>query len=307
MRDDMPSLTAIYVAFARALASHDRELSRACSDPYAEALLPSVLKPLLRRADRRPVLCAALRQSSLGLIDHLALRTGLIDGAVEHAVSMGMGSSAQQRQQQHDASGIEQVVLLGAGLDARAHRMRTLASATVFEVDHPATQRIKQQKARHLPRAARELRYAACDFQRTGLADALAGAGFDPSARSLWVWEGVTMYLPAAVVAESLRTIARLSAVDSVLVATYLTPDMVVGGQLLGRWSSAMLGVVSEPIRFVRTPDELADMLAHASFDVLSDALPVEAAPHFGVDVMRPTSLMPKEHIAVAMKRGDQP
>jgi len=297
MREDTPSLTAIYVAFARALASRDRELSRACRDTCAEALLPSLLRPLLARAGRNPALCAALRRSSLGLIDHLALRTALIDAAVEHAVTQAMGNAT---------AGIEQVVILGAGLDSRAHRMASLAHATVFEVDHPATQRNKQRKARGLPRTARELRYAACDFQRTHLVEALASVGFDSGARSLWVWEGVTMYLPAAAVVDTLTTISRSSATDSVLISTYLTPEMVVGGSRLGRWSGFLLGAMSEPVQFTREPDELADMLAHAGFEVLSDALPVEAAPHFGVHVTRPTSLMPKEHIAVSLKRGNQ-
>jgi methyltransferase (TIGR00027 family) len=303
MREDTPSLTAIYVAFARALATRDRELSRACSDPCAEALLPRPLVGLLEQAGKRPHLAEALRRLSLGLSDHLALRTALIDGAVEHAASLPMGTAAERGA----AGGVEQVVLLGAGLDARAHRMASLARTTVFEVDHPATQRFKRRRAQQLPIAAREVRYVPCDFQRTHLEDALAQLGFDPKVRTVWIWEGVTMYLPAGAVVESLTTIARLSAVDSVLIATYLTPQLVGGGALLGRWSAGFLGALAEPIRFMREPDELAELLGNAAFEVLSDALPSEAAPHFGVHVTRPTSLMPKERIVVAIKRESPP
>ncbi|MEY4514142.1 MAG: hypothetical protein RLZZ450_6264, partial [Pseudomonadota bacterium] len=101
-------------------------------------------------------------------------------------------------------------------------------------------------------------------------------------------------------------TIAEHSAPDSVLVTTYITPDLVVGGSRLGHLSALMLGVISEPIRFTRTREDIEALLAHASFEVLSDALPVDAAPHYGVHVKRPTSLMPKERIAVAIKRGNQ-
>jgi methyltransferase (TIGR00027 family) len=302
MREDTPSLTAVYVAFARALATRDQELSRACSDPCAEALLPRPLLPLLQRASTSRALRDSLRRTSLGLIDHLAMRTGLIDAAVDHATGQPMGHAAEQP----GAHGIEQVVLLGAGLDARAHRLPSLARAVVFEVDHPATQKLKRKKARDLPRTAREIRYAACDFQDTHLSQALADSGFDTRARSLWIWEGVTMYLPAAAVVDTLSTIGRHSAPDSVLVATYVTPEMVVGGPRLGRLSTLMLGVISEPIRFTRSSEDVEQLLAHASFEVLSDALPVDAAPHYGVHVKRPTSLMPKERIVVAIKRDNQ-
>jgi methyltransferase (TIGR00027 family) len=226
MREDTPSLTAVYVAFARALATRDQELSRACSDPCAEVLLPRALLPLLTRAEGSPAVRALLRTISLGMTDHVALRTALIDSAVDHATGQPMGHAAEQV----GAHGIEQVVLLGAGLDARAHRLPSLANAVVFEVDHPATQKLKRSKAHTLPQSAREIRYAACDFERTHLEQALLGSGFDRHARSLWIWEGVTMYLPAAAVVDSLSTIGQLSAPDSVLVATYITPDLVVGG-----------------------------------------------------------------------------
>ena len=303
MREDVPSLTALYVAFARALATRDAELSHACTDPYAEALLPRALLPLLRGAKRVPALSDAVRRLSLGLCDHIALRTALIDAATEHATTDHLAPGGDGLKA---STAVEQLVLLGAGLDARAHRMPCLAQVTVYEVDHPATQRVKRQKAKPLPVLAREIRYVPCDFARTRLDDALAGAGFDAQKRTVWIWEGVTMYLSATQVIDSLQTIARLSPPESLLVATYLTPDRVAGGALLGRWSTHLLGAIAEPIRFTREPDELAQLLQQAGFEVWSDASPNDTAPHFGVHVKRPTSLMPTERIVVATKTGAQ-
>ena len=43
--------------------------------------------------------------------------------------------------------GVSQVVILGAGYDARAYRFAEDCSGTrVFEVDHPATQQVKIRK-----------------------------------------------------------------------------------------------------------------------------------------------------------------
>jgi len=290
MRQDVPSVTAITVALARALATHDPELSRACRDPYAEALLPRVLLPLVRHAQRRGHhrLEHALRALSLGLCDHVALRTALIDRALEHELTRGP----------------TQVVLLGAGLDARAHRFEPLAQSTVYEVDHPATQALKRKKAESLPRAARALHYVPCDFRDTQLEDALTAAGFDPRARSLWLWEGVTMYLFPAAIEHTLAAVARLSASESLLVTTYLTPDVVAAGATLGRMAGQLLGAIAEPLRATFTQPALSATLARAGFRVLSDVAPTDAAAFFGVEVQRPSSLMPSERITVSVRES---
>jgi methyltransferase (TIGR00027 family) len=295
MRDDLPSVTAIYVAMARALASSNAELSKACQDPGAQVLLPSFLQPLLALASAQPLASDLLRSLSLGLQDHLALRTALIDSAVSYGVEHHDGGDHADRLQ---------LVVLGAGLDSRAHRLDALAKVRVFEVDHPATQKLKQAKAKSLPVRAKELRYVPCDFQRTDLTSALTQGGFDTSAPAIWIWEGVTMYLPEPAILDSLAQIGALSAKDGLLIATYLTPDVVTGGSLLGRWAAKGLGLISEPLRFTTPPEALARLLAAQGFDVLSDAAPVEAAPHYEIAVKRPSTLMPKERIVVAQKRA---
>jgi methyltransferase (TIGR00027 family) len=294
MRDDLPSLTAIYVAFSRALATRNPELSQACSDPGAASLLPRALLPLLHSVESSPQASNALRRLSLGLQDHLALRTALIDSALSHGVEDHDGGAHADRLQ---------LVLLGAGLDARAHRLASLANVHVFEVDHPATQVLKQRKAAQLPVRARELTYVPCDFERTDLTSALRQARFDASAPSIWIWEGVTMYLPEAAVRDTLQRIAQLSAPDTLLIATYLTPELVTAGALLGRWAVKGLGLFAEPVRFTATAEQISELFAQYDFDVLSDAAPVEAAPHYNIEVKRPSTLMPKERIAVASRR----
>src|SRR5205814_6541283 len=52
------------------------------------------------------------------------------------------------------------------------------------------------------------LTYVAVDFRRDKLGDALNSAGYDPARKTVFVWEGVTMYLPEAAVEETLRWVA---------------------------------------------------------------------------------------------------
>lgn len=287
MKEGRPSFTAVYVAFARALASHERELSRACQDEAAEALLPRTLAQLIQRA-RGPggeALMAALRESSLGMFDHLALRTRVIDDAVNQAM----------------ARGVRQLVVLGAGLDARAYRMPQLSETVVFEVDHPSTQRMKQRKASALPVLAREVRYVACDFERQALADVLRDAGFDTSQPTVWIWEGVTMYLPPVAVEGSLDVMAQLSASGSRLIASYITPSIGVT-RWIGLMGMGILGAIAEPLRGFFQVEEMATLLRRRGFERTLDVLPRKLAQRYGIRIQRVALAIPAEHIVVADK-----
>ena len=96
--------------------------------------------------------------------------------------------------------GAAQVVVLGAGLDARAWRMPELAQATVFEVDHPASQRDKQRRLGDLAPTAQRVVPVAVDLEREPLRRPSRQAGFDPALETTWVWEGVVPYLTAEAV-----------------------------------------------------------------------------------------------------------
>ncbi len=291
MREGSPSVTAMFVAFARAVSRHEPELSRACVDPFAERVVPRPWSNLLRLASRAPGPAQRFRELrwlSLGLIDHLALRTGLIDRALKRAIS----------------DGIRQVVLLGAGLDTRAHRISELCDATFFEVDHPSTQGLKTRKAAGLPITVRELRYAACDFARVSLDEALLSRGFRPDAPSVWIWEGVTMYLDESAVDASLAHIAALSANGSALIASYLTPKTIASGSVVGQFGLVTLAAISEPVRMQITSPEMARKLRARGFDVDFDALPADVASEFGVARPFRGWGMPDEHVLVAHKKS---
>jgi methyltransferase (TIGR00027 family) len=88
-----------------------------------------------------------------------------------------------------------QVVILGAGLDARAWRMKELAGVDVFEVDHPASQQDKRDWIGDQVPLAGSLRYVPVDLTRDRLDAALTEAGHQPSAPTTWIWEGVVPYL----------------------------------------------------------------------------------------------------------------
>src|SRR6185436_12219070 len=172
MTPDRPSRTAQHNALFRAI--EQRLPQPLFVDPWARrflrgryrlaALLPAAV--LVRVIDLRwPGPRAAV-----------CVRTRWIDDAIAAA----------------QAAGLDQLVLLGAGFDARAHRLPGIERVRVFEVDHPATQAMKR---RVVDAERAHVTYVPVDLTRDALPDALARAGLLPHARTLLLWEGVTNYL----------------------------------------------------------------------------------------------------------------
>ena len=115
-----------------------------------------------------------------------------------------------------------QVVILGAGFDARAYRIPGIGQAAVFEVDHPATsarkRRIVEGELGALPH---HVRFVPLDFNSESLSRAMSSTDYDPSLRTLIIWEGVTNYLTEVAVNGTLRWCAT-AAVGSTVIFTYV-------------------------------------------------------------------------------------
>jgi methyltransferase (TIGR00027 family) len=93
---------------------------------------------------------------------------------------------------------VDQVVILGAGFDCRANRLRELEGIRVFEVDHPSTLATKVEVLRGaLGKIPEAVRFVKIDFNREKLQEVLARAGFEASRRTVFLWEGVSNYLTA--------------------------------------------------------------------------------------------------------------
>ncbi len=113
---------------------------------------------------------------------------------------------AEDRLAQLRALGVDQYIVLGAGLDTFAYRNRAPElPLRIWEVDHPATQAWKRQ----LLDAAQvgvppNLTFVPVDFERDTLASALSGAGFDAGNGAMVSWLGVTPYLTNDAVLETL-------------------------------------------------------------------------------------------------------
>jgi methyltransferase (TIGR00027 family) len=189
-------------------------------------------------------------------------------------------------------AGGRQVVLLGAGYDCRALRFAAeLAGATVFEVDHPATQDVKTHE---LPVESFHNRvvYLAFDFEKDAL-DSLPARlhhqGLDPSAPVLTIWEGVTMYLSEPAIDATLAAVRAFSN-DSRLAMTYIDKRALEVPSTGVALSARIVKRVGEPWRFGWLPSALPSWLRGRGWSVVSDEsdaalalrlLPAKVLHHF--------------------------
>lgn len=217
-----PSKSALSVAAGRAIASRDPNAETKCPDWMAARLirrseldvLPGSLTTTLYDLPWDEVL---RRESAAGRYPflNLTLRTMHIDAKIRAAA----------------AEGLDELVILGAGLDSRAYRMTTeLAKVRVFEVDFPPTQEDKKRRVQAaLASLPENVTYVGIDFAKQTLDEVLLAAGHRPSAKALFLMEGVTMYLPAEAVSTTLRFVAKSSARGGGIVFDYLDRRLLEG------------------------------------------------------------------------------
>lgn len=116
-----------------------------------------------------------------------------------------------------------QVVILGAGYDGRSVRFRQ-PHVTFFEADHPGTQADKRRRLAALGVDTADVRWVELDIGRDRADAVLAAAGHQASVPTHFMCEGVTAYLPMAVLRELLVSVRSCAAPGSTLAIDFLTP-----------------------------------------------------------------------------------
>ena len=138
------------------------------------------------------------------LHEHLRARTAFFDRVVLDALG----------------SGIDQVVIVGAGYDDRALRFRS-PGVRFFEVDHPRTQAHKRRRLRRFSEGLPVL--VPVDLEHDSIATSLAEAGHSAATPTLFICEGLLVYLEAEKITELLSGLSARAASGSELAASLAT------------------------------------------------------------------------------------
>ncbi|MBD3309334.1 SAM-dependent methyltransferase [candidate division KSB3 bacterium] len=147
-------------------------------------------------------------------------------------------------------AGVTQVLVLGAGYDTMGWRLSAeLTTVNFFEIDHPATARVKA-KGIHAMGYRENLHLLAEDLSQRELVDVLtATTSWDQTATTLFIAEGLLMYLPHEAVCDLFRQCTAMSGDESRFAFSYIgtAPD---GKPDAGPWKGVILWLLkmkSEP------------------------------------------------------------
>ncbi len=239
--EQKPSESAMAVAYCRALAAHEDRPEVKGPDDLAEIFLSEEKRKTLQEAAARKMIVAKFISSPL--YGYFIGRTAYFDACFKHALL--------------DPEN-EQIVILGAGYDTRAIRFNAINSTTaIFEVDIPTTQKNKLEL---LNRAGIPIpgcvKCVAMNFKTDTFADVLVQSGFKVNKKTLFVWEGVSYYLDAQAVGNTLQFIKSCSASGSALCFDYMTQKMMAINS-------------GEPFLFWLDRERIASFLAERGFKII--------------------------------------
>jgi methyltransferase (TIGR00027 family) len=166
--------------------------------------------------------------------------------------------------------GVEQYVILGAGLDTFAQRRPDVAShLRIFEVDQPGPQAWKQQRLIDLELGIPEwLRFVPVDFEGgDNWWDRLFAAGFDAAKPTVVASTGVSMYLTKDAIFATMRQVAAL-APGSTFAMTFLLPLELADPDVRPGLEFAAQGARASGTPFISffTPAEIVALARDAGF-----------------------------------------
>jgi methyltransferase (TIGR00027 family) len=261
MREGRPSFSAEVMAFYRAAESAKSDADRLYYDPLAKGFLRTPLRLLTRsRLLASMIIWFFTERWIPGGVGVVLARSRYIDECLRDCLD----------------EGIRQLVILGAGYDSRAYRFSALKrDVKVFEVDHPSTQALKTRRLRRsLGWLPKHVSFVPVDLMREDLAARLVESGYSRTARTLFIWEGVSYYLSPEAVDRVLAFVAGNSAGGSSIVFDYfvqMSEDQArecgISRKRLERIAQSAKRA-GEPVIFRMRPESVGDFLSGRGFQI---------------------------------------
>jgi methyltransferase (TIGR00027 family) len=250
-----PSQMAEGIAMQRFGESKKPEDERICYDPYAiHFIRPEIIEFGMKHPEEAKAKIEQTENLFPGLSISIMARVRYFDDFIIKSIE----------------EGLEQLVILGAGYDTRAYRIEELKeNIKVFEVDHPNTQSFKIEKIKEIfGYTPDNVVYVPVDFETETLSQKLFDNGYSSLKKTLFIMEGLVMYIPPKSVAETLSFIVENSGKGSAVLFDYY-PESVVDGTCkleIGTNIKNHLIQIGEPLQFGIKEDEIEDFLTQFGF-----------------------------------------
>ncbi len=255
--DNQPSASAFNVARCRAVAAHEPREAIKGPDYLAEVFLGEDAQKSLKDPVMHALILKKLAAFSPGGYEFFMARTSYMDALVAQALR----------------DNIPQIVFLGAGYDTRGYRFSDLIQDTrIFELDSRATQQHKRSllEQAHVPIPA-QLTFVTIDFTRDDMADALVKAGYANDKRTLFVWEGVSYYLPPQTVDATLNFVRHNAPAGSTICFDYMLTEAEITDRFGAAQARAAMKATytAEPLQFDLANASVAAFLAERGFQII--------------------------------------
>jgi len=203
------SKSAEGVALLRSIEAEKPEGERVCYDPYAQSLIPGGISNAI---SKWIITSGIYEKMAPGAAAFIALRERYIDDFLKDCLD----------------EGLDQVVILGAGFDTRAYRIPGIQKTKVFEVDQPATQKVKLERLKKaIDPLPAQISFVPVDFNTQSLGERLTAAGYDEGSKTLFIWQGVTYFLTPEGVDGTLNFISKHSRPESALIFDYFYNEVL--------------------------------------------------------------------------------
>lgn len=248
------------IAMQRFAESSKDEDERICYDPYAIHFInPEIVEFGIKHPEEAKARIEAMENQLPGLSSSIIARVRYFDDIVKESIG----------------DGLQQLVILGAGYDTRSYRIEGLdEKVKVFEVDHPNTQNFKKEKIIEIFRSLPDhVTYVPIDFETQQLGQMLFENGYNESLKTLFIMEGLIMYIPPEAVDETLNFIVNKSGKDSQIIFDYY-PESVVDGTTalaVGQNIRNFLIQMGEPLQFGIKEGTIGKFLSSYGFSKIND------------------------------------
>jgi methyltransferase (TIGR00027 family) len=203
--------TAILVAAVRLIEQYQPKEVRLFDDPIIKNFFSKIFLFQMKFKIIRNIEIMLYEFTTKGIFGALLCRTKYFDDALQAAM----------------ADGIDQLVILGAGLDTRPYRIAGINEITVVEVDLPIMQNIKKEKLIGLlGELPTNITFVPIDFNNQMLNDVLNIPELNFAKPIFFIWEGVTPYISEEAVKNTLTCISKASS-GSRVVFSYVLKNVI--------------------------------------------------------------------------------
>jgi methyltransferase (TIGR00027 family) len=248
------SRTAEWTCLSRAISSLEKSPHYRSDDFLALSLVPGFIRLLFHIPFGGRLLLKVF--AAKGMYEYVIARTKYIDAVFKRALSERFA----------------QVLLFGAGFDTRALRFQKEAGeARIFELDAAVTQEAKigQYRKRGLGIPSNVV-FVPIDFDKESLTLKLDQAGFKAGQKTLFILEGVSMYLEPESVDQTFRTIQELAGAGSEVVFDFIQASVLrhEGTRYGEKGTTKTMAKTGEPWRFGLEEGEIGPFLSRYGFEL---------------------------------------